>query len=62
MKRPKMPKVCDTCSEGEELHWSEEEEMWICNECEEASYEKRSVDDMWLQEAHQYIGEEGNYE
>jgi len=58
MKRPEMPKICDTCLEDEKLHWSEEEEMWICDECEESLYEKRAVDEMWLQESYKYMDEE----
>lgn len=56
--KSKKPKVCDACLENYPLHWSEEEEMWICDECEEALYEKRSVDDYWYQESINHMDED----
>jgi len=51
MKKPKKPEVCDGCMENEELHWSEDEGMWICDLCEEAFYEERSIYEMELQDS-----------
>jgi len=58
MKRPKKPKVCDCCFEHYELHWSKEEDMWICDECEDASREERSMNDYWEQEALEHMLDE----
>lgn len=58
MKKPKMPKVCDTCMEDEELHWSEDEGMWICDLCEEAIHEDRAMNDYWLEESYKHMEEE----
>jgi len=51
MAKPKKPKVCDGCVEDEELHWSEENDMWICDLCEEAINEGRAIYEMQLEES-----------
>jgi len=62
MKKPKKPKVCQGCCEEGELHWSKEEDMWICDECEDALYEKRCMNDYWERESFKAMCEEEYYE
>jgi len=58
MKKTKKPKKCDCCMEEGELHWSKEEDMWMCDGCEDDLYEKRCMDDYWEQESFKAMLEE----
>jgi hypothetical protein len=61
-KIPKKPEMCDCCLEEYELHWSQEEEMWICDACDADLYEKRAIDQMYYQDSLKHMCEEADWE
>ena len=40
MPKHKKPTECEACLEDRKLTWVEDEDMWLCDECQEYMYEE----------------------